>query len=379
MTISNKHKFVSGKSDSADSSLVQPSNWNDDHEITLAAGKVLGRDTSGAGAVQELPVAVDSSGNVGIGTSSPTQKLDVGGNVNVGGGAVDIRPANGSTDTCSLEIGDGRTGNGYSHIDLVGDATYTDFGARIIRTNTGPNASTLMYHRGTGDLYFIAVEAAPIAFSTSSVERMRITSAGKIGIGTSSPLASLAISGGGILGTQDGDYFSGGAYFDSTWKNSVSSQGGWAIRNTSGVFTVYTGVSPGTAGSTLSDFSEKFRIDGSGNLSFNSGYGSAGVAYGCRAWVNFNGTGTVAIKASGNVSSITDNGAGDYTLNFATSMPDANYSTVFGVRATVASVYAEIAIDTGTAPTTSAVRIWTMNGAGTRVDNVVDCNVVILR
>jgi uncharacterized protein (AIM24 family) len=64
----------------------------------------------------------------------------------------------------------------------------------------------------------------------------------------------------------------------------------------------------------------------SGDLSFNSGYGSAAVAYGCRAWVNFNGTGTVAIRASGNVSSITDNGTGDYTVNFTTAMPDANYS-----------------------------------------------------
>ena len=48
--------------------------------------------------------------------------------------------------------------------------------------------------------------------------------------------------------------------------------------------------------------------------------------YMCRAWVNFNGTGTVAIRASGNVSSITDNGTGDYTVNFTTAMPDANYS-----------------------------------------------------
>jgi uncharacterized protein (AIM24 family) len=64
----------------------------------------------------------------------------------------------------------------------------------------------------------------------------------------------------------------------------------------------------------------------SGDLSFNSGYGSAAVAYGCRAWVNFNGTGTVAIRASGNVSSITDNGTGDYTVNFTTAMPDANYA-----------------------------------------------------
>jgi hypothetical protein len=48
--------------------------------------------------------------------------------------------------------------------------------------------------------------------------------------------------------------------------------------------------------------------------------------YPCRAWVNFNGTGTVAIRASGNVSSITDNGTGDYTVNFTTAMVDANYA-----------------------------------------------------
>jgi len=64
----------------------------------------------------------------------------------------------------------------------------------------------------------------------------------------------------------------------------------------------------------------------SGDLSFNSGYGSAAVAYGCRAWVNFNGTGTVAIREDGNVSSITDNGTGDYTVNFTTAMPDVNYA-----------------------------------------------------
>ena len=66
--------------------------------------------------------------------------------------------------------------------------------------------------------------------------------------------------------------------------------------------------------------------DASGNLAFNSGYGSSAVAYGCRAWVNFNGAGTVAIRASGNVSSITDNGVGDYTVNFTTAMVDANYA-----------------------------------------------------
>jgi hypothetical protein len=62
------------------------------------------------------------------------------------------------------------------------------------------------------------------------------------------------------------------------------------------------------------------------NFQFNSGFGSVATAYGCRAWVNFNGTGTPAIRASGNVSSITDNGTGEYTVNFTTAMPDANYS-----------------------------------------------------
>jgi hypothetical protein len=56
-----------------------------------------------------------------------------------------------------------------------------------------------------------------------------------------------------------------------------------------------------------------------------SASGSAPI-YACRAWVNFNGTGTVAIRGSGNVSSITDNGNGNYTVNFSTAMPDANYS-----------------------------------------------------
>ena len=60
-------------------------------------------------------------------------------------------------------------------------------------------------------------------------------------------------------------------------------------------------------------------------LSLFNASGSAPV-YACRAWVNFNGTGTVAIRASGNVTSITDNGTGDYTINFTTAMSDANYA-----------------------------------------------------
>lgn len=79
--------------------------------------------------------------------------------------------------------------------------------------------------------------------------------------------------------------------------------------------------------------------------------GSAPI-YGARAWVNFNGTGTVAINASGNVTSITDNGVGDYTVNFTTAMPDANYSvasqfewanTAFGASGRVSTILSLVA------------------------------------
>jgi hypothetical protein len=65
--------------------------------------------------------------------------------------------------------------------------------------------------------------------------------------------------------------------------------------------------------------------------SLTTASGSA-PSYSARAWVNFNGTGTVAIRASGNVSSITDGGTGIYTVNFTTAMPDANYSPQVAVQ-----------------------------------------------
>jgi hypothetical protein len=84
--------------------------------------------------------------------------------------------------------------------------------------------------------------------------------------------------------------------------------------------------------------------------------------------VNFNGTGTVAIRASGNVSSITDNGTGSYTVNFATAMPDANYafsgscintSNMYG-----AFVYGQWNDGTGMAKTTTSVKIATVSSGG---------------
>jgi hypothetical protein len=78
----------------------------------------------------------------------------------------------------------------------------------------------------------------------------------------------------------------------------------------------------------------------------------------CRAWVNFNGTGTVAIRASGNVSSITDNGTGAYTVNFTTAMVDVNYAS-FGSSATGTADFRILITNYTAAPTTSSCNIQT--------------------
>jgi len=103
--------------------------------------------------------------------------------------------------------------------------------------------------------------------------------------------------------------------------------------------------------------------------------GSAPV-YACRAWVNFNGTGTVAIRASGNVSSITDNGVGDYTVNFTTAMPDANYAAnVTGqyIASAVANIPAGGIKSTSSSVETGLVKIGFRDIDGSYLDPVVLC------
>jgi hypothetical protein len=110
--------------------------------------------------------------------------------------------------------------------------------------------------------------------------------------------------------------------------------------------------------------------------------GSAPI-YAARAWVNFNGTSTVAIRASGNVTSITDNGTGDYTVNFTTAMSDANYS----VSATCgfgASGYGRVAESpsmpgAGTPQATTYVRVTSYTASTVTLTDVANINVAIFR
>ena len=116
------------------------------------------------------------------------------------------------------------------------------------------------------------------------------------------------------------------------------------------------------------------RFDSNANFLFNSGYGSAAIAYGCRAWVNFDGTtnvgGFCTVRASGNVTTVADNGTGDYTINFTNAMPDINYTVVAnsgflagpGYPAPVA-LFANNSTGATVTPTVSAARITTRNSA----------------
>jgi hypothetical protein len=100
--------------------------------------------------------------------------------------------------------------------------------------------------------------------------------------------------------------------------------------------------------------------------------------YACRAWVNFDGTGTVSIRASGNVSSITDNGTADYTVNFATAMPDANYAV--SALSSSGGTFSNVAIlrsDAGQ-KTASSVRIISTNANSVSSD-ISQMNVIVFQ
>ena len=174
----------------------------------------------------------------------------------------------------------------------------------------------------------------------------------RVGIGTAAPVNPLhirGVAGGGgesLLRLTANSTYNGMAIQSSLANSTTFSAGFIDVLNESGAAVVSMAGEISTDGATEWSFTtqssgtrtdrraERVRIDGAGNLRFNSGYGSVATAFGCRAWVNFNGTGTVAIRGSGNVSSITDFGVGDFGVNMSTAMPDVNYCAVVGFKNT---------------------------------------------
>ena len=206
---------------------------------------------------------------------------------------------------------------------------------------------------------------------------------GNVGIGTSSPTTALDVNGNARITS-----LLTGASSASTDVNSANDTGSFSVRGSTttvasmsfhrtGAYAINMGLGVDNVFRIggWSATTDAFRLNGSGdgyikrNLYFDSGYGSTAIAYGVRAWVNFNGTGTVAIRASGNVSSITDFGTGDYRVNFSTAMSDANYTVSGAIKRVTGNINDRgyMYMDPRNTPTTSNVRIAT-NDQGQMLD-----------
>ena len=200
----------------------------------------------------------------------------------------------------------------------------------------------------------------------TSATKVTVLANGDVGIGISNPSNKLHVHG-------------AGSTYARIKSTNAGSGAGLYFQNATSSYLI--GAGPVTGASELAFYDvtnsvERMRITSDGDLKFNSGYGSAATAYGCRAWVNFNGTGTVAIRASGNVSSITDNGTGSYDVNFTVAMVDANY--VCNVNASTATDAGNLNPPAGMDRTTAKVRIDVEASGGSQY-NAAQIDVTIVR
>jgi hypothetical protein len=111
----------------------------------------------------------------------------------------------------------------------------------------------------------------------------------------------------------------------------------------------------------------------------SGGTGSPAINGLARAWVNFNGTGTVAIRASLNVSSITDNGTGDYTVNFTAALSDTNYSALVSTGSTTLGAGNNALLLTVNTFSTSSLRLQAVISSSTGAVDTINNNVSIFR
>jgi hypothetical protein len=260
--------------------------------ISLDNGGIMTFDTGSTGAGQAERMRIASNGYVGIGTTAPFTYLQIDGTHVSGYGLLALNAASGTQYT-SLSF-----------------------------SNNGTPRAFIFYDNTNNLLNVYGTAGRAVTITTNDTERMRFASDGSVGIGTASPSTRLHVrqNSGGTDATDcvaqfvvgDSSTFSGGILVAKNAGNRGSRGNG--------------------DGSALIKASfnnaDAFIIDKFGNMQMDSGYGSAVTAYGCRAWVNFDGTGAngaKTIRASGGVSSIVKTATGVYTFNFSASMPDINY------------------------------------------------------
>jgi hypothetical protein len=327
--------------------------------------------TVGATGTGTERMRIDSSGNVGIGTSSPVRKLHVAGSAVINNSLALLNAETSFYSSTNPEIYSTGTG---------GTGIFNEAGNLILQPRSSGALRSIIFATGN-----------------PASERLRIDSSGNVGIGTSSPDALLTVNTAASFG--DG----------SVSAPSIAHKGDL---NTGIYFPAADTIAFSEGGVQVGEF------DSSANFKFNSGYGSVATAYGCRAWVNFDGTSNTAnltgsyvrtspsttltvsatahglitgnrvyldftsgtaldgeyvvtrisadsftvttvaststsgavtirrntIRASGNVSSVSDMGTGLYAVNFAVAMPDANYAVTATSAMNIGSTDASVVV-----------------------------------
>jgi hypothetical protein len=317
---------------------------------------------------------------------------------------------------------------GTQNIQTTGNVSLANAGSCIVQANSGTVSGQLYSSSTNSSVAVGSVSNNPLVVFTNNAERMRITASGAVGIGTSSPIAPLHVQGQSVTnsdpelaitgssgyihfhnslpsGSYNGIVSSGdksiifsdgtsgtGAFVIAPWQSNTSgirinSSGNVGICQASPstaldvngtvTATAFAGPLTGNASSATTASTVSNSAITAAKLDGNQS-GSAPI-FGVRAWVNFNGTsGSTAIRQSGNVSTVTRNAVGRYTITFATAMQDTNYAIVaFAKDANTTDGNYFVSALSNSTKTTSSFQI-EINSPGGSVDSP-EVNIMVIR
>jgi hypothetical protein len=158
-----------------------------------------------------------------------------------------------------IKVGFSRTGNNYAYVDLIGDTTYTDFGLRLIRNNSGANTTSQLAHRGTGELFITTVDGGNMVFQTASSERFRVEASGAVSFSANSLIVGRNSASTDVNSANDTGSISIRGSTTTVAVMSFHRAGAYAINMGLGTDNVFR-----IGGWSAS--SNAFQMDGSGNL-----------------------------------------------------------------------------------------------------------------